>query len=109
MNTASDMIHLSRAEANFRAMAFRIVYNNVFANVGDLTMRFACAIAYSARVMKDRRLFESWWAWTGGRSMKGLLESGNEPPEALRPFVESYLRAVEGRADQTGDDIADLI
>jgi hypothetical protein len=109
MRATSDAIKLTRAEANFRAMAFRIVYDHVFANVADLTARFAYAIAYSAREMNDRNLFQSWWAWTGGRSMKGLLESGHEPPAELRPFVESYLRAVGARARQTGDDVADLI
>jgi hypothetical protein len=109
MRNALPLIKISRAEANFRTMAFRIVYDHLFANVADLTTRFACAIAYSAGEMNDRHLFESWWAWTKGRSMKRLLETGSAPPADLQPFVESYLRAIGARARQTGDDIEDLI
>jgi hypothetical protein len=90
-------------------MAFRIVYEHVFADVAGLTARFACVIAYSARGMNARNLVESLVAWTRGRSMKGLLAAGNEPPPELRPFVESYLRTIGERARQTGDDVADLI
>jgi hypothetical protein len=100
---------MTKAEAEFRAMAFRIVYDGVYATVDDLTTRFACAIAYSARAINDGRLFESWWAWTRGRSIKGLLASGNEPPAELRPFVDSYLLAVGERARETGDTLHDLI
>src|SRR5258708_39197405 len=109
MRTRHDSIKLTKAEAHFRAMAFRIVYNRVFANVRNLTTRFACAIAYSAREINDPRLFQIWWAWTGGKSVKGLLASGKEPPAELRPFVESYLQAVGERAQETGDEVADLI
>jgi hypothetical protein len=41
--------------------------------------------------------------------MKGLLDSGNEPPVALRPFVDAYLRAIGERAKQTSDAVGDLI
>ena len=109
MRLASDSITVTKAEGMFRAMAFRIVYNGVFADIADLTTRFAYAIAYSAKEMSDRTLFQTWWTWTRGRSMKGLLESGNEPPAALRPFVDAYLNAIGERARETGDDVADLI
>ena len=109
MQIAIDSISPTKAEAIFRTMAFRIFYNRVFANVEDLTARFVLAITSSAREMNDRNLFQAWWTWTRGRGMKGLLESGNEPPPELRPFVEAYLNAVGDRAKQTGDDVADLI
>jgi hypothetical protein len=109
MLTASNPINVTKAEAIFRAMAFRIVYNGVFAGIADLTTRFACAITYSAKEMNDRTLFQIWWTWTQGRSMKGLLQSGQEPPAALRPFVDAYLRATGERARETGDDVAELM
>ena len=109
MQATSNLINLTKAEAVFRTMAFRIFYDRVFANVEDLTARFLYAITSSAREMKDRNLFQAWWAWTRGKGMKGLLDSGNEPPPELRPFVVAYLNAVGERAKQTGDDIADLI
>jgi hypothetical protein len=109
MPATLDSSRLTKAEAHFRAMAFRIVYNQVFANVDNLTTRFAFAIAYSAREINNPDLFQSWWAWTGGKSIKGLIDSGHEPPAQLRPFVESYLRALGERARQTGDDVDDLI
>jgi hypothetical protein len=109
MQATTKAIHVSRAEANFRAMTFRIVYNHVFANVSNLTARFAYALAYTARDMKNRELVDAWWQWTRGRGMKGLLESGHHPPPELQPFVESYLRAIGERARQTGDDVADLM
>jgi hypothetical protein len=109
MRTTLDPVNLTKAEAHFRAMAFRIVYNHVFANVGDLTARFACAIAYSAREINARHLFQIWWGWTGGKSVKGLLDSGQEPPPELRPFVESYLQALGERAKETGDPVEDLL
>jgi len=109
MQIASDSINVTKAEAMFRAMAFRIAYNGVFADIADLTTRFAYAIAYSAKEMSDRYLFQTWWTWTQGKSMKGLLEPGKEPPIALRPFVDAYLRAVGERAKETGDDVADLM
>ena len=109
MRIASDSIQLTRAEATFRTMAFRIFYDRVFANVEDLAARFVYAITHSAREMNDRNLFQAWWAWTGGKGMKGLLETGNEPPAELRPFVEAYLNAVGDRAKQTGDELTDLM
>jgi hypothetical protein len=59
--------------------------------------------------MSDRTLFQTWWTWTQGRSMKGILASGQEPPVALRPFVDAYLRAMGERARETGDNVADLM
>ena len=110
MQVTSNSIKLTKAEAIFRTMAFRIVYNRVFAKVEDPTARFVYAITYSARSsINERNLFEAWWAWTQGKGMKGLLDSGNEPPAELRPFVEAYLNAVGERAKQTGDDVRDLI
>jgi hypothetical protein len=109
LTAASEPVSLSKAEAMFRAMAFRIVYNGVFADIADLTARFGCAIAYSSKEMSDRTLFQTWWTWTRGRSMKGLLESGQVPPVVLRPFVDAYLRAIGERARETGDDVADLM
>jgi hypothetical protein len=105
----SNSIKLTRAEATFRAMAFRIVYDGVFGGIADPTTRFAAAIAYSAREMNDRNLFSTWWAWTGGKSIKGLLKRGQEPPSELRPFVNAYLKATSERARQTGDDTVDLL
>jgi hypothetical protein len=90
-------------------MAFRIFYDHVFGGIADMTTRFACAIAYSAREMNDRSLFQTWWEWTEGRRMKSLLESGKEPPAELRPFLEAYRSAVSERARQTGDEVADLM
>ena len=104
-----DSNQLTDPEAHFRAMAFRIVYNDVFAHIADLTTRFACAIAYSAGEIIDRNIFQIWWAWTGGRSITGLLKSGSEPPAELRPFVERYLRALGKRARETGDHVEDLL
>jgi len=109
METTRDSIKLSKAEAHFRSMAFRIVYNQAFANVGDLTTRFACAIAYSAQEIGDPRLFQIWWAWTGGKSIKALLCSGQEPPPELRTFVGSYLWAIGERARETGDPLEELM
>ena len=109
MLTASDPINVTKAEGMFRAMAFRIVYNGVFADIADLTTRFASAIAYSAKEMSDPSLFQSWWAWTQGKNMKRLLKSGQEPPVELQPFVDAYLKAVGERARETGDDVADLL
>jgi hypothetical protein len=109
MRITPDSIRLTKAEAAFRAMAFRIFYNQVFAGITDLTARFARAIAYSAGEMSDRSLFQTWWEWTEGKSMKGLLASGKQPPPQLRPFVEAYVSAIGERAKQTGDEITDLI
>ena len=108
MRPTPDSTKLTKAEARFRALAFRMFYNNVYAGVGNPVTRFACAIAYSAGEIHDRRLFQVWWAWTEGRSIKALLDSGKQPPEELRPFVESYMRALGERANQTGDDVQDL-
>ena len=104
-----DFIEMTQAEVQFRAMAFRIAYNDLLEHVDDLATRFAYAIAYSARKMVDRNLIEIWWAWTRGRSITGVLQSGSEPPADLQPFVVSYLRALEKRAKQTGDDVEHLL
>jgi len=104
-----DFVELTEAEAQFRAMAFRIAYNDLRTHVNDLATRFAYAIAHSARKMMDRNLFEIWWAWTRGRSITSLLQSRSEPPAELRPFVESYLGATRERARETGDPVEDLI
>ena len=109
MPAALDSIQHANAEAQFRAMAFRIVYDGVYANVADLATRFACAITYSARAIEDPQICRKWWSWTRGRSIRGLLRAGHEPPAELRPFVESYLHAIENRARQTGDPAEDLI
>jgi hypothetical protein len=109
MRSRHDSIELSKAEAHFRTMAFRIVYNQVFAHIENLTTRFACAIAYSGREIIDQNLLDIWWSWTGGRSVRSLLKSGNEPPAELRPFVESYLHALGERAKQTGDELEHLL
>jgi hypothetical protein len=108
MRHRPDSRKLTKAEARFRFLAFRMFYDNVFHHVGNPATRFACAVASSAGEIHDRRLFHIWWAWTEGRSIKGLLDSGKEPPEELRPFVESYMRALGERAKQTGDDVQDL-
>lgn len=84
MRIATDPINVNvtKAEAMCRAMGFRIVYNGVFADIADLTTRFACAIAYSAKEMSDRTLFQSWWTWTGGKSMKAFWSQAKNP----RPY-----------------------
>ena len=109
MQSTIESAKVTKAEAHFRAMAFRIAYNNIFADVGDVAMRFGCAIAYSAKEILNQQLIETWWAWTGGKSVKLLLDCGKEPPAELRPFVQSYLRALGERARQTGDSVTDLI
>ena len=109
VNSTPKLLNLVQAEADFREMAFRIVYHRMFANITDLATRFACALVYSAKEMKDRTLFEIWSQWTGGKPIKSLLSAGKEPPAELRPFVESYLRAVRERAQETGDEVAELI
>jgi hypothetical protein len=109
MRATLDAITQSKAAAHFRAMAFRIVYEQVCASVGDPALRFPRAITYSVREFGNRHLLEIWWAWTKCKSFKGPLKAGQEPPAELRPFVESYLQAIRERAKHTGDDVDDLI
>lgn len=46
---------IQRAEAEFRALAFRVAYDQVYAAIRDKTERFAMAIHLSAQPIPDDR------------------------------------------------------
>ena len=98
------MLSSREAEARSREMAFHIAYDSIYASVQSLTARFGMALVYSMQPIRDVALFRQWWEWTAGCSMRKLLEEGDEPPEALRPLIEAWRKAVRNREREPDED-----